>query len=158
MDAANKEVDPADEEAKGGSGEVRPRKPVAMILRIHGTRLHFAHIHRRLHGIHTCKSCAPIQSSISIQWGGQEQFPRLATGTALGLAVMDDYESARLAHGSATAPCLIEVHSVGHCLPSAQVGKMLLSSGTAQLGLLCYVPASKLDKCNASEWMRATLA
>ena len=64
----------------------------------------------------------------------------------------------RLAHGSATAPCLIEVHSVGHYLPSAQVGKMLLSSGTAQLGLLCYVPASKLDKCNASEWMRATLA
>ena len=71
---------------------------------------------------------------------------------------MDAYESARLAHGSATAPCLIEVHSVGHYLPSAQVGKMLLSSGTAQLGLLCYVPASKLDKCNASEWMRATLA
>ena len=38
-----------------------------------------------------------------------------------------------------------------------QVGKMLLSSGTAQLGLLCYVPASKLEKCNASEWMKATL-
>ena len=73
-------------------------------------------------------------------------------------AVMDAYESTRLAHGSAIAPCLIEVHSVGHFLPSAQVGKMLLSSGTAQLGLLCYVPASKLDKCNASEWMRATLA
>ena len=38
-----------------------------------------------------------------------------------------------------------------------QVGKMLLSSGNAQLGLLCYVPASKLDKCNASEWMKAVL-
>ena len=34
---------------------------------------------------------------------------------------------------------------------------MLLSSGNAQLGLLCYVPASKLDKCNASEWMKAVL-
>uniref|UniRef100_A0A7S0MMF5 Uncharacterized protein n=1 Tax=Cryptomonas curvata TaxID=233186 RepID=A0A7S0MMF5_9CRYP len=41
---------------------------------------------------------------------------------------------------------------------SGEVGKMLLSSGNAQLGLLCYVPASKLEKCNASEWMKATLS
>jgi hypothetical protein len=27
-----------------------------------------------------------------------------------------------------------------------------------QLGLLCYVPADKKDKCDASEWMKAVLA
>jgi hypothetical protein len=35
---------------------------------------------------------------------------------------------------------------------------MLLSSGDKQLALLCYVPDDKLEKVNASEWMKATLA
>jgi hypothetical protein len=38
-----------------------------------------------------------------------------------------------------------------------QVGKMLLSLGDTQLGLLCYVPTSRLDTCNASEWIKAVL-
>ena len=33
---------------------------------------------------------------------------------------------------------------------SAEVAKMLLSSGATQLALHCYVPASKAAKCNAS--------
>ena len=41
---------------------------------------------------------------------------------------------------------------------SGAVGKMLLSSGDKQLALLCYVPDDKLEKVNASEWMKATLA
>mmetsp|Transcript_8353 Transcript_8353/g.20762 ORF Transcript_8353/g.20762 Transcript_8353/m.20762 type:complete len:355 (+) Transcript_8353:111-1175(+) len=41
---------------------------------------------------------------------------------------------------------------------SGMVGKMLLSSGNSQLGLMCYVPADKKGKCNATEWMKATLA
>eukprot|EP01126_Amoeba_proteus_P017414 TRINITY_DN18383_c0_g1_i1.p2 TRINITY_DN18383_c0_g1~~TRINITY_DN18383_c0_g1_i1.p2 ORF type:complete len:199 (-),score=33.45 TRINITY_DN18383_c0_g1_i1:73-621(-) len=40
---------------------------------------------------------------------------------------------------------------------SGEVGKMLLSSGNEQLALLCYVPASKAEKCNATEWMKAVL-
>lgn len=40
---------------------------------------------------------------------------------------------------------------------SGEVGKMLLSSGDKQLALMCYVPDSKLDKCNATEWMKAVL-
>lgn len=40
---------------------------------------------------------------------------------------------------------------------SAPVGKMLLSSGDKQLVLLCYVPDDKIEKVNASEWMKATL-
>ncbi|EKX38083.1 hypothetical protein GUITHDRAFT_165323 [Guillardia theta CCMP2712] len=41
---------------------------------------------------------------------------------------------------------------------SGMVGKMFLSSGDKQLALLAYVPESKTDKCNASEWMKAVLA
>mmetsp|Transcript_33971 Transcript_33971/g.85926 ORF Transcript_33971/g.85926 Transcript_33971/m.85926 type:complete len:396 (+) Transcript_33971:62-1249(+) len=40
---------------------------------------------------------------------------------------------------------------------SGLVGKMLLSSGGPQLGLVCYVPKEKGDKANATEWMKAVL-
>jgi hypothetical protein len=90
MDAANKEVDPANKEAKGGSGEVQSTE-LAMSPPCH------------------CLPAAPIR------------------------------------------------HSHSHRPVHRQVGKMLLSMGEMQLGLLCYVPASKLDKCNASKWMEAVL-
>mmetsp|Transcript_47887 Transcript_47887/g.95840 ORF Transcript_47887/g.95840 Transcript_47887/m.95840 type:complete len:152 (+) Transcript_47887:85-540(+) len=41
---------------------------------------------------------------------------------------------------------------------SGAVGKMLLSSGDKQLALMAYVPADKVGKINASEWMKGVLA
>ncbi|KAA8492809.1 hypothetical protein FVE85_9081 [Porphyridium purpureum] len=36
---------------------------------------------------------------------------------------------------------------------SGKIGKLIVSSGEQQLGLMCYVPTEKLDQLNPRDWM-----